>query len=299
MAKKADTGPGPRPERVILLVAGPSGSGKSFFVANLCKALIFDTDLGGGLAYADERIKRNGSERIEVGSYVEVIEELQKRRGKMSNVTTLALDHLSTLHSEAVIRHNPLFREDTFGREHDRAKKEWQKVRDIVRFGDFNLVATAHLKNEYRNKKVVGDTEDASKNIGGDFHIRLHLESAIPGTYPAQANVMKWRRDPEDSRGQVPPSFAFTMENFLKIHGFSMEGTRHEVAMANPEQVAELERLIEIVKLPEGTTEKWLTKAKAESWSELSEETIAKCIDHLRSLVAQPAAPKISKESAA
>jgi ABC-type dipeptide/oligopeptide/nickel transport system ATPase component len=290
-AKKVEPGP----ERVILLIAGESGSGKSFWVANLKNALIFDTDIGGGLSYADARIRRNGSERIEVGSYLDVIKELTDRRKSraLDNITTLAIDHLSTLQQEAVLRHNPTFEENTFGKEHDRANKEWRKIRDLVRFGDFNLVCTAHMKAKYENKKQVGMITDASKNVEGDFHIVLQTlkGSSAPTTEnPPKARVLKWRRDPDDERGLVPPEFVFTMAEFLRLHGVSMEGRRMEIATATEEQVAELNRLLEVVKLPEGTKESWLRKAKAESFDDFSEDVIVKCLEHVRNLVASPAA---------
>lgn len=271
-----------KPERVILLVAGASGSGKSFFVANLKNALLFDTDIGGGLAYADERIRRNGSERIEVGSYLEVIETIHKRKKELGNITTLAIDHLTTLQQEAVIRHNPQSTDD-FGKSYDKATREWRKIRELVRNMDFNLVCTAHMKSKYEKKEITGITTDASKNIEADMSVVLYLQKE--GSLPSTAHVQKWRRDPDDARGPIPPAFPFTLMDFVSIHGFGMDGARHEIPMATAEQVAELQRLIEIVKLPEGTTEKWLTKAKAESWDELTQETIQKCIDHLKTVV--------------
>lgn len=290
MAAKKDVS---RPERVILLIAGESGSGKSFWIANLKNALIFDTDVGGGLSYADARIRRNGSERIEVGSYLEVIAELTERRKakKLDGITTLAIDHLSTLQQDAVLRHNPTFQEGTFGKEHDRANKEWRKIRDLVRFGDFNLVCTSHMKTKYENKQAIGVVADASKNVEGDFHVVLQLikgASAPTVANPSTARVLKWRRDPEDERGLVPPTINFTMEEFLKVHGYQMDGKREEIPMASAEQVSELNRLLEIVKLPEGTVEAWLRKAKVEALDELSSEIITKCLDHVRKIVAAP-----------
>ena len=271
-------------ERIILLTAGESGSGKSFFVACLRNALIFDTDIGGGLAAYDRRIAGNGSERVEVGSYLDIIDELAKRRQHLQGITTLAIDHLSTLQQEAVIRHNPQFQENTFGREHDRANKEWRKIRDLVRWGDFNLVCTAHLKAQYANKQQVGMTADASKNIAGDFHVYLQLHGTASGG-PAQAKVVKWRRDPEDARGPVPQSFRYTVEEFTRINGAGFNHQRQQVAMASTEQVAEVERLLAIVKLPDGVVEKWLSKAKADSFAEFTADAIAKCIAHMNSLI--------------
>ena len=279
MAKKEEEA---RKERVILLIAGDSGAGKSFWIANLKNALIFDTDIGGGLTYADARIARNGSERIEVGSYLEVIDEIDKRRKNLTR-TTVAIDHLSTLHQESVIRHNPKLVKD-FGAAGDKAAREWRKVRELVRWCDFNLVCTSHLKGKWEDEKVVGEQADAAKKIEGDFHTVLHVHNV--GPFPKQAFVYKWRRDPEDARGPVPPSFPFTMEDFLKIHGYSMEGERHEIPMATAQQIAELEALINIVKLPDGVVDKWLSKAKAESFAEMSEDVIKKCIAFTRGLVA-------------
>lgn len=268
----------PRPERVIALWAGESGTGKSFAVANLRNALIFDTDIGGGLAYLDARIKRNGSERVEVGSYLDVMEHLQKRRRQMGEITTLAFDHLTTLQQESVLRHNPQALDD-FGRSYDKATREWRKLREFVRQGDFHLVCTAHLKSKYVNNKVAGITSDASKNIEADFTMVLYLEKG--NSYPSTARVMKWRRDPEDERGVVPSSFPFTLEKFVELHGCPLEGERHEVALATPEQLAELRNLLSIVKVPDDWEEKCLTKAKAESWEEVPEESIGRCIAYL------------------
>lgn len=281
MAKKAEFA-----ERVIALLAGDSSTGKSFFIANLKNALIFDTDLGGGLSYADRMIRANGSERIEVGSYLEVMEEVAKRRrqGKLKDITTLAIDHLTTLQQESINRHNPGAVDD-FGRSYDKATREWRKIRELVRLGDFNLFCTAHMKSKYEKKEVVGLTTDASKNIEADFSIVLYLRHG--NGYPSSAYVHKWRRLPDDPRGVIVrgDTFPFTMDDFISRHGCGLDGKRVEIVMATPEQAAEVDRLLQVVKLPEGTVQKWLAKAKAESWLDFTKDDLAKCLDYLKGLV--------------
>jgi ABC-type dipeptide/oligopeptide/nickel transport system ATPase component len=270
-------------ERVIALIAGESGTGKSLWVASLKNALIFDTDLGGGLSYLDGRIARNGSERIEVSSYPEVMNAVaeKRRRNELARYTTIAIDHLTALQQEAVNRHNPNAAED-YGKSYDKATREWRKIRELVRQGDFNLVCTAHLKSKYENQKVVGITTDASKNINADMMVVLYLQKRPDGGYPSTAKVEKWRRDPEDTRGPVPQTFPFTMDEFLRIHGWPMEGERVEVPMASPEQVKEIDRLLETVKVPDGWAADCLKKVKVESWEEMTAETIGKYIAFLR-----------------
>lgn len=281
MAKKAE-----KPERIILLAAGESGSGKSFFVANLKNARIYDTDIGGGLSYAEARIRRNGSERIEVGSYLEVLEDLQRNREVLRGITTLAIDHLSTLHQEAVIRHNPKMSKD-FGAAGDKAAREWRKVRELVRWGDFHLVCTSHLKGKWEEDKVVGDQADASKKIEGDFSVVLHLRNtgACGRGNPELAKVFKWRRDPEDPRGRVPQSFPFTVDEFVRINGADFGGSRQEVELASPEQLAEIARLLEVVKVAEDWQERVFRRAKVEAWTDMPAEAVASCLSYLQNLV--------------
>lgn len=269
-------------ERVIALIEGESGIGKSFFVANLHNALIYDTDLGGGLAYADARIKRNGSERVQANSYVEVLDDLKRRQRKLSKINTVVIDHLSTLHQESCIRNNPKDERD-FGRSSDIATREWRRLREFCRTEDFNLIATAHIKSKWEGEKVSGTTADAGKNVEGDVSIVLEIRRA--SQYPSIAWVKKWRRDPEDERGPIPANFPFSLENFERLAGAGLSMPREPVKLCSPEQFQELSQILEVAKLPEGTQEKWLKKAGAESFLEMTAPDVQKCIEYVKELI--------------
>jgi len=264
-------------ERIIALIAGESGCGKSFFVANLHNALLVDTDIGGGLAYADARIKRNGSERIEAGSYDEVLNELKDRqkRGALKDITTLAIDHVSALHQGSTLRHNPSMERD-FGRASDLATREWRKIREFCRNQDFSLIATAHTKAKWENEKSVGIMADGAKNLEGDMSIVLQIRRAAQ--YPSTAWVQKWRRDPEDERGLIPPTFPFTMEHFESLAGGGLMAPREPAKLATAAQVARISELLEIAKLEDGMEAKWFKRAGVETFAEMLEADLAKCI---------------------
>lgn len=271
-------------ERIIALIAGESGTGKSFFVANLHNALVYDTDLGGGLAYADVRIARNHSERIQVGSYIEILDDLKRRqaKGQLKNILTLAIDHLSALHQESCSRHNPKDERD-FGNSSVIATREWRRIREFARTQDFNLIVTAHEKAKWEDQKSVGTVADAGKNVEGDVSIALRLRKGT--SYPATAWVQKWRRDPEDERGAIPGTFPFTIEAFEKLAGAGLATPREPVALASQEQVDDITNLLEVAKLPEGTVEKWFKKAGVDSFAEMDTVTVGKCITHVNDML--------------
>jgi hypothetical protein len=266
-----------KPERVICLIAGKSGVGKSFFIANLRNALIYDTDIGEGLGAYKARMARNGSIHCPVDSYLEILDDLGKRRAEsgFEDILTVAIDHVTGLQQQACLRYNPTGAAD-YGRSNNMANAEWRRIREFCKSQDFNLICVAHLKAEYEKQEAIGVIADGAKNIEGDMSIVLQLRRAA--NYPSTAWVQKWRRDPEDIRGEIPSLFPFTIEAFEKLAGQGMFSPREPIKIASADQVAKLTKLLEVAKLPEGTEAKWLKKAGVESFSEMAGSDVDKCI---------------------
>lgn len=274
-------------DRVICLLEGESGSGKSYLLASLKNALIYDTDLGGGLAYAEERIRSNGSERVEMASYPEILADLRIRAANGKLPPTIAIDHITGLHQEALLRFNPSQVSD-YGRSGNQATFQWRQVREFIRTFDCNLFVVSHLKGEWDNDKQVGKVADGAKNIEGDMHIVLRLESVKDPKglkrYPSIAHSVKWRRLPEDPRGMVPPSFPFTLEEFERINGRDYTRERIKVEFAKPESIAKLKAVLEFVggdRAAELQT-KWLQAAAVDKLEELTQAQVEACIDKIQ-----------------
>lgn len=278
MSKKVEAEVSWESERVIAQIAGESGAGKSLWVANLKNALIYDTDIGGGQAPYKKRILDNGSEVVTTAtSFPEILKDLRERArdGRLDKTKTVAIDHVTGLQQEGVLRHNPSLSAD-YGRSGDATTREWRQIREFIRHLDFNLIVTAHLKGRWANDKQVGMITDGPKNIEADVGIVLYLQRGA--SYPGMALVQKWRRDPDDPRGAVPANFIFTMENFEKIAGAGMGKPRAPVALASAEQIKTINDLLAVVKLPDGETDKWLTKAGVESFEDMPADKLDKCI---------------------
>lgn len=280
-----------RKDRVIALIEGDSGCGKSFFMACLKNALIYDTDLGGGLSDYEERIKRNGSERMEVSSFSEILSDIRQRLRAGTLKETICIDHLSGLHQEALLRHNPS-QDSDYGRSTNKATFEWRQIREFAKTFDANLFCASHLKAEYEKDKNIGRIADGAKLLEADFRIVLKLQSLKDDIgrkrYPATAHVMKWRRDPEfDTRGPVPESFKFLLEEFEKIHGANYKREREKIVLAKPESIEALKTALALLN-PEKSAEltlKWLKAATVDSFEFMSETQVEKCQEMVKKLI--------------
>jgi hypothetical protein len=282
-AKKRDD----KQDRIIALIEGDSGCGKSFFVANLKNALIYDTDLGGGLAAYDKRIEKNKSERVELSSYPDILADLRARAKDGKLPENLVIDHITQLQQEANIRHNPK-QEADFGRSGNKANSEWRQIREFARTFDCNLFCVAHLKAEYEKEKAVGKIADGAKNVEGDMHIVLRLESSKDEKgrkkYPSTAITIKWRRDPDDERGAVPDSFPFLLDEFEKIHGLNYMRKREAVQFAKTESVKALTEALDFLgeERKAELSSKWLSAAGAEKFDQMTEEQVERCLDFIK-----------------
>lgn len=270
-------------DREFTLIEGDSGAGKSFFVSTIPNAFIFDTDLGGGLRYADPWIAKIGSRRLEAATWSEVHDTIREEILAGTLPLNVAIDHVTILHQNSVLDYNPTGEAD-FGRAAARATADWRKVRELVRRADCNLYAVSHTTPKYDQGEQVGTKADGAKNIEADFSVVLRLVHEEGGVHPSKAKVIKWRRHPEDPRGAPPKLFTFTIEEYAGIVGAGFGRERKPVDIATAEQVAEIERLLSVVRTPEGWTEKALKKAGAETWAEITKEQAEKMTAHLKGI---------------
>lgn len=277
-------------DRIIALISSDTGCGKSFFLACLKNALIYDTDLGGGLTEYEERIKSNNSERVQLYSYPDILADLRQRLKDNRLKETICIDHITQLNQESLLRHNPAQDAD-YGRSGNKATYEWRQIREFIRTFDCNLFIVSHLKAEYYKDRQVGKIADGAKNIEGDMHIYLMLEAAKDDKgrkkYPSTAHVIKWRRDPDDPRGLPPESFNFTLAEFEKIHAANYKRERAQIVLAKPESIESLNKIMALLD-KEKSAEllgKWLKAAGVESLEFMTDTQVEKCTEMVKNLI--------------
>lgn len=82
-------------------------------------------------------------------------------------------------------------------------------------------------------------------------------------------------------------TFDWNYDTFATMYGRDVvEGASEPIDIATPEQLAEINRLLGIVKLDEGTVDKWLAAANVTTWDEIATDRAAKAIDYLKGRLA-------------
>ena len=81
--------------------------------------------------------------------------------------------------------------------------------------------------------------------------------------------------------------FILTGPFYERMGADLLEREASAVALATPDMVIELRRLLELVRLPEGLVDKWLAKANVDTFEDMPEEAIGKCIAYLNDRISE------------
>jgi hypothetical protein len=143
-----------------------------------------------------------------------------------------------------------------------------------------NVIITSHSKNEYgQNLAVLGQTFDCYKKL--DYLFDLVFEIQKRGN--DRVGLVK------KTRIEGFPDmdcFKFSYDEIAGRYGreiLERDAVAQEIATVD--QVKEILRLIDLIKVPADIYQKWLDKGSSERWEEMPRDAIQKCIDHLKSKI--------------
>jgi len=155
-------------------------------------------------------------------------------------------------------------------------KKQWKRLGNLLLRLDMNVIVTSHQKKLYGDgMMVVGNTYDGPKGL--DYLFDLVFEVAKRGKERVGI-VRKTRVEGFPEADVFPFSYAEVADRYGRAQ---LERDAAPVALATPEQCAELATLLESRKDGDVLLERWLTKAQAETLAELPSEVADKCIAFL------------------
>lgn len=300
MALKAKK-PEVKEKRLKLFLFGPPGSRKTTSALQFPKAVLIDMERGSE-EYA-KTINKAGSIVLQTSNPDDVYAEVKSLLTEKHEYRTLIIDPITVYYQGLQDKWSRIFEtyaktekekqlQDFGMRYWGRVKSEYKSFVRMLFQLDMNVIITAHQKDIYGpNMQKIGIGADSMK---GDNYVFDYIFRLVVSGDKSIALTEKQRSEPLEPQ-KFPPEFEWSYQNFLKFYGAEIiERAAAPIQMASKEQVAEITKLVDLVKIDEETITKWMTKADVDSWAEMTSDSIQKCIDFVKNKIAPVGAGKVA-----
>jgi len=272
------------PSRPKITIFGKPGVGKTWGALDFPAVYYIDTEAGADLPQYTDKLKKSGGVYFgrEQGSqdFATVIEQIKALATETHPYKTLVIDSLSKLYNLEINKESErLGEKDAFGASKKPAIRMSSTLIRWLDKLDMNVILVCHEKPEWSKGEQIGFVPDAHEKLEYELHLCLRIvkEGESRKAYVKKSRLLEFA---DGSR------FDWSYEEFAKKYGRkSMEAAAKQLVLATPEDLAELNRLLEIVRLPEGEIDKWLKKANVETLAEMDQDKIKACINSLNTKV--------------
>lgn len=265
-------------KRCKLMLFGEAGVGKSTAATMFPNNYFIDAERGVEHDGYIKRLEKAGSVVFQTSDMNEIFQEVHELRTTTHNFRTITIDPFTPIYNDLLEQTEAAMTaagEDMgFGRHYARAGKVCKQLLNILLNKlDMNVIVTCHAKILYGdNMTKLGMTFDGYKKLDYIFDLVLYLERRGDKRV---ATVKKTRID-SFKDGET---FEWSYEEFVRRYGADVSKQSTPVNLATDEQVKELYVLVDRTKLKSGTVERWLVKADANRFEEMTADVIQKCID--------------------
>jgi hypothetical protein len=265
--------------RLKALFYGNAGVGKTMAAIQFPKPYIIDTEGSTNKPQYVRAIDKVDGAVLVTTDFDEMVNEVRELLTTKHEYKTLVIDSLTLLYNDLLEKAERKVGTE-FGRHYGEANKRMKQLLNLLFRIDLNVIITCHSKNEYgQNLAILGQTFDGYKKL--DYLFDLVFEIQKRGDN--RVGLVKKSRF---ETFQDSDTFPFCYEEIAGRYGRAVI-EREAVAqeLATPEQIKEIARLIDLLKVPEELYQKWLDKANSESFEDMQKDSIQKCIDHLTSKI--------------
>lgn len=276
-------------KRLKAFFYGAAGVGKTTCAIQFPKPYLIDTERGAENEQYVETLEKSGGAIFQTTDFDELINEIKSLLTEKHDYKTVIIDPLTTLYNDLLDKSAKTLKETSkdkdatgteFGRHYGEANKQMKHLLKLLLRLDMNVIITAHAKNEYSaDLKVVGQTYDCYKKL--DYLFDLVFEIQKRGK--ERIGIVKKSRIKNFGDTE---QFPFNYEEIANRYGrYILEREVSNEVLATPEQVIEIKRLVDLLKIPVETTQKWLDKENAEEFEEMQTHQIDKYIKFLQSKI--------------
>jgi KaiC/GvpD/RAD55 family RecA-like ATPase len=268
------------------MLSGKAGTGKTMFSLNFDKVYLIDTETGATREQYVKKLIASGGAYLgpTQGSqdFREVINQIRELATTVHPFKTLVIDSFSKLYNLECAAAEERVGSD-FGKDKREANKPTRQLLRWLERLDMTVILICHQKDKWERREreliMAGSTFDGFPKM--EYDLDLWLETRLQGT-KRLATVVKSRIE----GFPVGQDIALDYDTFKKLYGEAVvEGTVKAIVLATDDQVKEIKRLVELLKVPDDDADKWLAKFQAVEWEDLSKENAAKLLDYLTKMI--------------
>jgi len=277
------------PSKPKILIYGKPGVGKTWTSLDFPAVYYIDSEGGADLAHYTDKLKKSGGSYfgVEHGalSMESIIEQVQALATENHQYKTLVIDSITKVFNTAITDEGERLqregKKNEFGLDKKPAVYQIKRLINWLQRLDMNVILIAHQKplwgtDKNGDRSEIGTTFDCWDKLEYELHLCLQIEKNGSSRI---ARVKKTRLIGFPDATTFPWSY----EDFAKQYGKDVIEKKAEVIiLATPAQLAEINNLLELVKLPEGEVEKWYAKAGVTNFSEMDSTKIEACIKALK-----------------
>jgi hypothetical protein len=273
------------------LIFGASGVGKTWFTLSFPSPYYIDTEGGADLRHYQERLKVAGGVYMgpEDGAldFDVILDQMKALATEKHPYRTLIIDSVTKVFQSAIATEaERLGDRDAFGASKKPAISKMRRLVNWCSRLDMNVWFVSHETSEWGvgptgQREEIGKIPDVWDKLVYELDICLRV-TRRGKAFPAHAAVHKSRLT-GFPLGEV---FPLEYSEFASRYGKDyIEADSTTITLASAEQVAQITRLVELLKVSSEECEKLLTKAGADNWSELSSEQATKTVKWLEAKI--------------
>jgi hypothetical protein len=273
------------PSKPKILIFGKPGVGKTWASLDFPSVYYIDTEGGANLSHYTDKLARSGGVYMgpEQGAsdFLTVIEQLKALGTEEHQYKTVVIDSVSKIFGSIIAREEErLGDSDAFGASKKPAVALTRRLISWIDKIDMNVILIAHEralwgKDAKGNQTQIGVTYDGWDKLEYELHLNLNI---VKQGESRKAFVKKSRLlgFPDAS------CFEWSYAKFAELYGKEViERQGKKTDLATPEQIAEVLKLLAVVKLSDSTQDKWIADNK-DGLDEVEASKIEKIITHLK-----------------
>lgn len=277
------------PTKPKMVLYGPSGVGKTWFTLSFPQVYYIAPEDGASRAHYTERLKKGGGVYLgpEDGAldFETVIDQIKALATEKHSYKTLAVDSVTKLFNNAVAAEaERLGDKNAFGADKKPAIANMRRLINAISRLDMNVLLVAHERAEWGVDDKGQRTEIGKVPDCWDKLI-YELDLAFQAQKRGKSRVAMIRKSRLIGFPEAE-SFELDYEQFAQRYGKDIiEKEVKIIVLATAEQVTEINRLVDLLKVETSQVDKWLEKAGADKLSELNTDQAAKVIESLKSKI--------------